>query len=106
MAVVPTESRSWSITRLHVPLAIVIGLLLSLPTFVSQWYKWEGHTQAAAIHIDSVEVVRGGGVAYKNELKDAIAQQAKSTRMLLRNMAIRCRKDRDGGFLCGVELPE
>lgn len=109
---------SVSVTDLHVPLPLTIGVLVVLlggvTAFSLVWYKTSAHAEESSVHVDAAEAMRGGGVAYKNDVVQArsdmqqmVLGEGKKTRRMIKGMHFVCHKTREGDIACGkVELLE
>lgn len=93
------------INKLTVPLSVLVGFFLSCAglfgTVGYSWFKTEAHAGQEGIHISVPEATRGGGLAYKNDLRD----MEKQFRRTLKSMTLRCRVIM-GETACSVDLPE
>jgi predicted helicase len=110
------DARGVSVTRLHVPLsvmmtflAVVLGGVVSMTVV---WSKTTDHTDDAQVHINEHAAVTGGGVAYQKDV-DQVEQrfeqrmlgEYRKTRKMLKAMTISCDSVR-GQLNCKVDLPE
>lgn len=106
-----TEPTEVNVTRLHIPLPMMITVLVFIISgaiaVAGVWFKTEAHIGAEEKHVDMGKVVEGGGVAYKNDVEKARADFERKTRRLLKAMKITCRQasSRDA-LTCSVDLPE
>lgn len=109
------SSKPVSINKIQVPLLMMVtAFVLVAGGIISMTLVWAQTTDPAR-HLQPQVVTRGGGVAYKNEVKearqefeDAILKEHKRTRKMLKEMVLRCRKSRSSAELdCRVTyLPE
>lgn len=103
------------VSNIHVPLPAMIAILVfMLGGVASMTLVWAASTNPA-MHLEPDVVTQGGGVAYKNEVKnvrqdfkDALLSEHRSTRKMLLQMTLRCRRAAGGSDLdCTVSyLPE
>jgi hypothetical protein len=113
---------SKSITKLHVPLTVVVTVLVFMAGGVASvslvWWKTIAHAHEATVHVDPTETVRGGGVAFKadvvgvqgsvrdlkGEFERRLSDYGHRTREALRSMTIKCRRSGDG-LVCNTDVP-
>lgn len=100
-------SASVSITKLHVPLSMMITILLVIAAGISSlsavWWRTDAHANDRTMHVDKDAALKGGGVAYQGDLSRVAAdfdkrfrEQHAKTRKLLRSMGLNCRKTAEG----------
>jgi hypothetical protein len=89
-------------------------LTFMLGGVISMTLVWAAATDPAQ-HLDPPSVTRGGGVAYKNDvkevsqgIKDALLDEHRSTRRMLMGMRLTCSREKlTNEFACRVSyLPE
>lgn len=101
----PTGEHAVPINRIQLPLLMALGagivMASAITSFVLVWGKVMEHTESKIVHVDSQDVIKGGGVAYKTDL----AAEGRKTRKMLKDMIISCKKGGEG-FICKTELPE
>lgn len=102
----PQQSPEILIGQLKIPLPMFIGtvlfLIASVTTGAFTWARTSGHAEDRTVHLEAAASLRGGGPAYKNDLRVAYLQ----TRRLLKSMTLMCRQDAQGAFSCKIDLPE
>jgi hypothetical protein len=104
--------RTIPVTRLHMPVVMVAGVLISLLGIGGASWRLIAHAEAKHIHLDEAGVIEGGGVAYKNDVRTAeaafergLAEQHKKIRKLLRQVELRCKRVQ-GETVCSIDVPE
>jgi len=109
---VTSSERTIGVHKLHVPLIMVVGLGVSLVGMSGVAWRLISHAEAKAIHLDEQEVIRGGGVAYKQDVRAAestfehqMLEQHKKIRALLRKVELRCRRT-STTTVCSIDVPE
>lgn len=100
-----------SITKVHVPLLITIGLLVAIGSIVSAavaiWFKSDNHATDKHAHINKDESQAGGGVAYKADVQainyrlERVVDELRQMHEAYKRQILRCRKC-DEGFCCRV----
>lgn len=117
---IPTEIRHEAsgvvdvvpVSKLHVPIGmaatILVFLLGGLATVMGVWWKTSSHVDDRTVHVDPIEREKGGGIAYKSDVRaveQKISDESRKTRQLMRKMSIVCQKRPGDGLSCHVELP-
>lgn len=112
----PTE-KTIPVSQIHIPLPAMVAILVfMLGGVVSMTLVWAKSTDPA-LHLEPIIVTSGGGVAYKNEVKnvrqdfkDALLDEHRATRRMLLQMTFRCHRPPGAGAAdldCRVSyLPE
>lgn len=81
-------------------LATVVGGVVSL---TDVYNRLSSHAKDPHVHVNAEAAVNGGGVAYKNDIRD----ERQRMRALLKSMEISCtRGPRGDTMTCRVYLPE
>jgi hypothetical protein len=105
-----------SVTRLHVPLPVMITVLVfmlgGVVSVTLVWGKTTEHRDDKHVHIDETEAIQGGGVAFKSdvaavrtEFEQKMTGEYQKTRKMLKAMTIGC-TTKHGALTCKVDLPE
>jgi len=95
----PPEEKSIPVSQIHIPLPAMIAVLtFMLGGVTSMTLVWAKATDPA-LHLEPGLVTLGGGVAYKNDVKnaredfkDALRVEHRITRKMLLEMQLRCRR--------------
>ena len=88
------EQKTVDVTRLRFPLALVLAVLVATTSIVLAWGQVERHAANGAIHLNEQEMIKGGGLVTKRDL-----------RRVLRSMQITCTGG-IGQLQCSVVIPE
>ena len=101
-------SEGVDIPKLRVNLPIILLLTFLASAIAGSWAVFSalnrltGHVENQHSHVDPQEAFRGGGPAYKNDLRD-LRHWMETT---LRHVEIECHKvPKSDVFRCRVELP-
>lgn len=106
------KPRSIPITRLHMPIVMVVALIAFAVSIGGTVWSVVAHAHATTIHLNENEVIKGGGVAFKSDvqaveraLDQRLNEQHRRMRKLLRELTLRCKSAR-GELACAVVVPE
>ena len=106
-----------SITRLQFPIGVtatiittIIGGVISVTLL---WSKMSSHVTDGTVHVDPGHRERGGGLAYQNDVKEAVQHTDEAIRnehvrirTMLHELEWTCRPQSGGGMNCKSILPE
>lgn len=95
--------------HLRIPVGITATIVLFVVTSAVSatlaWARMTAHSQERQTHLDPVEVTKGGGLAYHNEVTQLRYDSEKRLRRTLKSMTFACRPAA-GGMNCSVDVPE
>ncbi|MGH9389813.1 MAG: hypothetical protein ACRD1Z_09370 [Vicinamibacteria bacterium] len=90
----------------------VIGVLTVVLGLAATYWGLQAHSANRHEHLDQMKAVEGGGVAYKADVekakfewRQALSDESRRTRKLIRKMEVNCKKT-GNGFSCTTSLPE
>ena len=100
----PPQEKTIPVSQIHIPLPAMIAVLTFMLGGVTSMTLVWAKASDPALHLEPVVVTHGGGVAYKNEVKtaredfkDALLDEHRSTRRMLLQMVLRCKKPPGAG---------
>lgn len=104
------KSEGVNVKRIHVSLPMMITVLLFIVgvavAVTSIWFKMESHLGSREAHVDMQEAMRGGGVAYKNDVENAKTDIDRKIRRALKSGKVTCKKEPGRDTLsCEISLP-
>lgn len=95
------------VTRLSVPIILVVSLVVAAITASGTWFKVQAHADSRSIHLDEHEVIQGGGVAFKNDVSRLQWDFEQRLRRMLAGIKVVCRNTRGSmDSVCSLTLPE
>jgi hypothetical protein len=85
-----------NVLKLRMPIVMVGSLIAMSISLSGVWWKLVGHAEAKTIHLDERAVIEGGGVAYKNDIRDIQYHFERRLRKMLQGTTVTCRVKKAG----------
>ena len=97
-----------NLAKAQLPVSLVVTLLMMVVSAAGSWWQLSSHSQNRTIHLDEKDVVEGGGVAYKNEVRQLRWDFEYRLTKMLRSVTVHCKYVTKGSLdsVCTLMVPE
>lgn len=105
---ISSSERPLNLAKSQLPLSLVITLIVMSISAAGSWWQLSSHAQNRTIHLDEKDVIEGGGVAYKNDVRQLRWDFEHRLTKMLRSVTVNCRYVKTGNLdsVCTVMVPE
>lgn len=102
-----SPSNALNLAKTHLPMPLVITLLAMAISAAGSWWQLSSHAQNQTIHLDEKDVIEGGGVAFKNDVRQLRWDFEHRLTKMLRSVTVNCKYSAKGSFdsICTVAVP-
>lgn len=102
-----SPSNAINLAKTHLPIPLVITLLAMAISAAGSWWQLSSHAQNRTIHLDEKDVIEGGGVAFKNDVRQLRWDFEHRLTKMLRSVTVNCKYSSKGSLdsVCTLAVP-
>lgn len=103
-----SSERPMNLAKGQLPVTLVITLVVMSVSAAGSWWRLSSHAQNRTIHLDERNVIEGGGVAYKNDVRQLRWDFEHRLTKMLRSVTVNCKYANRGSLdsICTLTVPE